>query len=95
MNHCSANQRIGGPWDLIIKISGARRKKAKRSAYAFEATNLQGMTMFTGCTSSAAATGFDAAQEALVEAAIRARSLGFNNILVLSSSRRIVQVYNM
>lgn len=51
--------------------------------------------MFTGCTSSAAATGFDAAQEALVEAAIRARSLGFNNILVLSSSRRIVQVYNM
>jgi len=29
VNHCSANQRIGGPWDLIIKISVARRKNQK------------------------------------------------------------------
>lgn len=32
VDHCPANQRIGRPWELIIKIPETRRKKAKRSA---------------------------------------------------------------
>ncbi|KAL0008982.1 hypothetical protein SO802_010484 [Lithocarpus litseifolius] len=28
---------IGGQWQLIVKLAGAKRKRAKRSAYAYEA----------------------------------------------------------
>ena len=37
---------IGGQWQLIVKLAGAKRKRAKRSAYAYEARNLQGEVVF-------------------------------------------------
>ena len=51
--------------------------------------------MFSGGVSCAAALVFEAVQEALVEAAIKAKSLGFFRILFLCSSERIVQVFNL
>ena len=47
-------QTAAGQWQLIIKIAGAWRKKAKRCAYAYEAKNLQGDIMFCGAASSLA-----------------------------------------
>ncbi|KAF3956302.1 hypothetical protein CMV_018556 [Castanea mollissima] len=41
---------IGGKWQLIVKLAGGKRKRAKRSAYAYEARNLQGEVVFCGIT---------------------------------------------
>ena len=30
----SAYQNFGGPWDLIVKVAGARRKRPRRTAFA-------------------------------------------------------------
>ena len=34
-----ALQRFGGPWQLIIKVAGVRKKKARRCGFAYEAKN--------------------------------------------------------
>ena len=44
---------IGGQWQLIVKLAGAKRKRAKRSAYAYEARNPQGEVVFCGIRSCA------------------------------------------
>ncbi|KAK9994101.1 hypothetical protein SO802_023804 [Lithocarpus litseifolius] len=62
------NQDLGGPWDLIIKVAGFRKRRNRRIALAYEAINLQGLAIFSGCASCAAATTSAATQEALVEA---------------------------
>lgn len=87
-------QRFGGPWQLIIKVVGARKKKARRCGFAYEAKNMQGNIIFQGVSSCGAETIPNAIQEAMVEAAIKARSLGFNQIQFLSNSRRSVQFTN-
>ncbi|KAL0004917.1 hypothetical protein SO802_012478 [Lithocarpus litseifolius] len=79
---------------LIIKVVGARKKKARRCGFAYKAKNMQGNIIFEGVSSCAAETIPNAIQEAVVEAAIKARSLGFNQILFLNDSRRSVQVTN-
>ena len=56
------HQNIGGCWDLIIKIAGARKARPKRTSFAYEASNLQGRTMFSGCASSGASTTTAATQ---------------------------------
>ena len=42
----SGTQSLAGPQHLMIKIAGVRRKRARRSVYAYEAKNMQGETMF-------------------------------------------------
>lgn len=59
-------------WDLIIKVAGARKKKPRTAAFAYEATNLQGRMMFLSSANSGASTTAAATQEALVEAAVKA-----------------------
>lgn len=71
-----AHQRIGSPWQLIIKIAGARR-----SGFAYEAKNMQGVIIFYGGLSCAVGSALIAIQEAMVEAAIKARNLGYSQIL--------------
>lgn len=93
--HFIDHQRLGGQWNLIIKIAGVRKKRVQRSAYSYTAQNIQGATVFKGCTSSAAGSAYGALLEALMEAAVQARIHGFNQILVLSSSKRLVQLFNM
>lgn len=89
----SANQNLGGPWDLLIKVVGLR-KRTKRVALAYEAINLQGFAIFSGCTSCVVAHTSAATQEALVEATLTARRLGFFRILFLCSNSSIVQACN-
>uniref|UniRef100_A0A7N2LH70 RNase H type-1 domain-containing protein n=1 Tax=Quercus lobata TaxID=97700 RepID=A0A7N2LH70_QUELO len=74
----------------MIKIAGVGRKKARRSAHAYEAKNMQGEIMFCGVACSATNSAYGAAQEALVEATIKARNAGFHRVLFLSNSRRLV-----
>ena len=68
----SANQNLGGPWDLLIKVARLR-KRTRRVALAYEAINLQGLAIFLGGTSCVEANTSAATQEALVEAALTAR----------------------
>ena len=42
MNSILRNHTIEGPWQLIIKVAGVLRKRARGSAYAYEARNMQG-----------------------------------------------------
>ena len=50
--------------------------------------------MFSGCNSSAARSAYGALLEGLGEAVVRAKRLHFNQILVLSSSKHLVQLFN-
>lgn len=51
MHSASGYHPSAEPWQLIIKIVGAKIKKTRRSAYAYEAKNLQGEIMFSGVAS--------------------------------------------
>ncbi|KAK9987695.1 hypothetical protein SO802_027934 [Lithocarpus litseifolius] len=75
----SGTQSLAGPWHLMIKIAGVLRKRARRSAYAYEAKNMQGKTMFCGVASSAADSAYGASQEALVEGLGTSRALAPND----------------
>ena len=94
MHSASSYYPSAEPWQLIIKIAGAKLKKTKRIAYAYEAKNLQGEIMFSGVASCAASSAYGAALEALVEAALKARNMGFHRVIFLSSSKSIVQMSN-
>ena len=89
------HKNIGGCWDLIIKIAGARKARPKRTSFAYEASNLQGRIMFSGCASSGASTITTAMQEALVVSAIKAKSSGFCRILIMCCSKSLVSVCNL
>ena len=67
----------GSNWQLIIKVVGARRKMSNRGGYAYESTTLQGNIIFTGGASCAAISVHGAIQEAIVEALLKATSLGY------------------
>ena len=90
----SGTQSLAGHWHLMIKIAGVMRKRARRSAYAYKAKNMQGESMFCGVASSAANSACGASQEAMVEASIKARNAGFHQVLILSNSRRLVHTVN-
>lgn len=77
---------------VIIKLASARRMKKYTTAYAFEAKNRYGEIVFRGIRSCAASSVADALQEALVEASITARSLGYQQVLLLSCCKKLVQV---
>ncbi|KAL0016089.1 hypothetical protein SO802_003158 [Lithocarpus litseifolius] len=85
---------IGGSWDLIIKVAGARKTRPRRTAFAYEAT-YQGRIMFSSCASSGASTTTAATQDALVEAVVKSENLGFSRILIMCHSKRLVNVCNM
>ena len=89
------HKNIGGCWDLIIKIAGARKARPKKTSFAYEASNLRGRIMFSGCASSGASTITAAMQEALVVSAIKAKSLGFCRILIMCCSKSLVSVCNL
>ena len=89
------HQNIGGCWDLIIKIAGARKARPKRTSFAYEASNLQGMIMFLGCANSGASTITAATQEALVVSDVKAKSLGYCRILIMCCNKSLVSVCNL
>ena len=65
-----------------------------RGGYAYEATTLQGNIIFTGGASCAAISVHGAIQEAIVEALLKATSLGYKQILILIDCKRLIQVSN-
>ena len=79
---------------MIIKIARAKKRRPKRITYAYEVKNLQGIVMFSGSVSCGAPTSTAATKEALVEAVVKAKNLGFCRILFLCCSNKIVQVCN-
>lgn len=94
--HLSSGQTsIGWNWQVLIKIAGRKRKQNNRSAYAYEARTVQGNCIFLGTFSCAAKTALGAAQEALMDALLKARDMGYQRILVLCNSSRLVQVSNL
>ena len=87
------HQPTAGQWQLIIKIAGARCKKPKRCSFAYEAVNMLGDNIFFGVDSSVAGSTCRAMLEAMVEACIRARNHGFQKVLFLGDSRRLVLAF--
>lgn len=61
----------------------------------YEARNVQGNCIFMGTFIRAAKSAFGATQEALMDAIMKAKSLGYRRILVLSDSSRLVRVSNL
>ena len=79
---------------MIIKIAGARLRRSKRTGYAYEAKDRQRNLIFNGVSSCGAANATQAVQEVRVEAAVKARSLGFSRVLVLTNCKRTMKVVN-
>ncbi|KAF3975213.1 hypothetical protein CMV_001525 [Castanea mollissima] len=88
-------QLVAGPWQIILKITGARCNRTKRCSFAHEAVNMQGVCVFFGVASSAARSKGGVMLEAMVDAAIRAKHHGFQYILFLGDDRRVVQAFRM
>jgi len=81
-----------GPWDLIIKIVGAKGRRNQRRAFAYNASNIEGVCVFSGAASTLAKSSTGAQFEAMVAAGITARDRGFH-LLFLTDSRNVVQVF--
>ena len=88
------DQKIRGPWQLIIKIVGVKQKRLNRAGTAYEAKSMNGDTIIQGVSSCTAKPILVTIQEAMLEVAIKARNLGYTHFLFLSDSRRVVQVFN-
>nr|POE97679.1 hypothetical protein CFP56_06492 [Quercus suber] len=77
---------------MIIKIAGARLRMSKMIGYAYEAKDRQGNLIFNGVLSCGAANTTRAVQEVMMEVAVKARSLGFSRVLVLTNCKRTMEV---
>ena len=73
-------------------MTAYRNRKSKRCGYAFEAIKLDGSILFIGGVSSGRQTQCLIPQEALVEAMIKAKDLGFSKIIIMSNKIRLVQL---
>lgn len=80
---------------IIIRLAAHRSRKTRRSGFAYEALNLDGCVLFTGGASSGRKPHFLAIQDALIEAMLKKKELGFNRILTLNNSKRLVQRCNL
>ena len=77
---------------MLIKIAGVRNSKCNRSAWAYEAKDMQGVIKLCGVASSNASSINGAVQEALMEAVITANNYRFNRILFLTNNKNLIQL---
>ena len=70
-------------WQLIIKVAASRNRRTRRYGYAFEATTMDGITLFRGAANSGRQSVYMVTQEAMVEALFIAKDHGFCRMLVL------------
>ena len=75
-------------------MAGARAKKLHRAAFAYEARNMQGEVILRRVSSCIENMGALIILDAMVEATVKSRSLGFEFLLFLTSSLRLVLVSN-
>lgn len=93
-NQARPQQCFQGPWQLLIKVAGVRKKRTRRCGFAYEAINLQGTVLFHSVSTCASSSTFSAIQEAMVVAAMKARNFGFTHVLFLSDNKRSICVTN-
>ena len=84
------DQKIRGPWQLIIKIVGVKQKRLNRAGTTYEAKSTNGDTIMQGVSSCTAKPVLVTIQKAMLDVAIKARNLGYTHFLFLSDSRRVV-----
>jgi len=75
-------------------VAAYKNRRSKRSGYAYEAIKLDGRTLLKGGASCGRKLYYLAVQDALVEAILKAKELGFSRILTPSNSRRLEHVCN-
>ena len=79
-------------WQLLIKIARVRNSRCNRSAWAYEAKDMQGVIKLYGVASSNASSTNGAVQEALMKAVIIANNYEFNRILLLTNNKNLIQL---
>ncbi|KAL0001429.1 hypothetical protein SO802_015210 [Lithocarpus litseifolius] len=88
---------VPNPMEVILTaklyLAGARCNRTKRYSFAYEAINMQGVSVFFGVACSIARSKGGAMFEAMVEATIRAKQHGFQYVLFLGDDRRVVQAF--
>ena len=65
-----------GPWQLIIKVAGARLKNLNRARYTYEAKTTQGDHILQGISSCTDQAILVIIKGAMLEATIKAKDLG-------------------
>ena len=81
-------------WNIILKVAAYKNKKSKKSGAAFEAWNVDGVSIFSGGNSCGRNQQYLALQDAVSEAVFKAKELGFNRILILSTSTKLDKLCN-
>lgn len=81
-------------WQLLIKVATTRNKRTKRSGFVVEARNLDKEILFKGGASSGKKIQHQVAQEALLEALIKAKELGYQRLFIVSNDRYLVNLCN-
>ena len=79
---------------FLSKWQLAKIVETRRYGYAFEATTMDGVTIFRGAANSGRQSTYMATQEAMVEAIFKAIDLGLGRILILSNHKKLVQICN-
>ena len=77
---------------MLIKVAGVRKSRFKKSAWAYEAKDHQRVIRFYGVASSKVESTNGVVQEALMEAVITVRNYGFQRTLILTNSKKLVQL---
>ena len=68
-------------------------QRNQRRAFAYNASNIEGVCVFSGVASTLAKSSMRALFKAMVAAGITARGHGFHHLLFLIDSRNVVQVF--
>lgn len=79
-------------WQILIKVAASRNRRTKRYGFAFEATTMDGATIFRGAANSGWQSIYMVTQEAIVEAVFKAKHQDFSRILVLCNHKKLVQI---
>ena len=82
-----------GPWDLIIKIASAKGWRNQRRAFAYNASNIEGVCVFSYAASTLVKSSKGAVFEVVVATGVTAKGHGFDHLLFLTNSRNVAQVF--
>ena len=83
------NQR----WQIIIKVAVQKNIKS-RTGFAYEAKSMEGAALFTGGVSKGRQNPSLVLLDVVGEAILKAKELGYYKVIILSHSKRFVQICN-
>ena len=75
----------------MIKVETYRNRKT-RSDYAFEVKTMEGVVIFRDGESNGGKSHHLLIQEAMEDAIIKTKELGYTKMLILCNSKRLVQI---